>query len=207
MRLRGLAGVGAVCGGVFMLMFAGGSCSRRPPAVKPPDIRASRAGDEAMQKYDADGDGVVIGEELDKALSLKAALKSLDTSGDGGVSASEVTERVKAWQETTVGVMQLSCTVRIGGRPLEGATVKLVPEEFLGPEIQAAQGTTNRNGEAAISIPEQDPPGVACGLYRVEISKPDGSIPPKYNTDTTLGLEVALDAPSVRRGITFELEP
>ena len=206
MRLHGLAIAGAVCGGVFMLTFAGCSCSHRPPSVKPPAISASAAGNGAMQKYDADGDGVVSGEELDEAPSLKAALKTLDTNGDDGVSASEVTARVKAWQKTHVGVMQLSCTVLIGGRPLADATVKFVPEEFLGSEVQTAQGTTNQNGEAAISIPGHDPAGVACGLYRVEISKPDGSIPPKYNTDTTLGLEVARDAPGVRRGITFELE-
>ncbi|MFH1267490.1 MAG: hypothetical protein ABIK89_17340 [Planctomycetota bacterium] len=207
MKTHTLAAAGAVFGGVFMLTFAVCSCSHQSPPVKPPDISASRAGEGAMQKYDANGDGVVSDEELDKAPSLKAALKSLDANGDGGVSSSEVNERVRAWQKTPVGVMQLSCTVRIGGRPLEGATVKFVPEGFLGSEIQAAEGTTNQSGEAAISIPDHDPPGVACGLYRVEISKPDGSIPPKYNTDTTLGLEVALDAPAARRGITFELEP
>lgn len=206
MKRPSLAAAGAIFGGVVMLTLVC-SCSDRLPPVKPPDISASRAGEAAMQEYDANGDGVVSDGELDRAPSLKAALKNLDATGDGGVSASEVSQRIRAWQKTSIGVMQLNCTVRVGNQPLEGATVKFVPEGFLGSEIQAAEGTTNQSGEVAISIPGHDPPGVACGLYRIEISKPDGSIPPKYNTETTLGLEVAPGAPGVRRGVTFELEP
>ena len=49
------------------------------------------------------------------------------------------------------------------------------------------------NGIAMLTIPGVDPPGVACGLYRVEISKlVDGkeTIPAIYNTETILGKDV-----------------
>ena len=165
-----------------------------------------------MSQYDTDGDGVVKGEELEKAPSLKAALKNLDTDSDGGVSASEVSARVNAWKDSKVGVMSLSCTVRLDGQPLQGATVKFVPEEFLGSEVKACLGTTDQYGVAILSVPEDqrlkpdDPPGAACGLYLVQITAPDGSIPAKYNTETTLGQEVALDADGIQEGITFDLQ-
>jgi hypothetical protein len=83
--------------------------------------------------------------------------------------------------------------------------------------------------------PEGGPPGVPPGFYRVEITKPakdatpakpakpaeNGKppepaqpaqpaqagldIPPKYNTETILGQEVAIDAEGVRNGIKFDL--
>jgi hypothetical protein len=50
------------------------------------------------------------------------------------------------------------------------------------------------------------PPGVAPGLYRVEITKDGEDIPAKYNTDTVFGQEVAMDAKGIQEGIRFELK-
>ncbi len=204
----GRVGVVIVCIAVLV------GCSRRPPRLHPPEISASAAGKLAMKEYDTNGDGKVVGEELDKAPALKAAINNLDTNGDGGVSASEVTARVRVWQDSKLGRMSLSCTVTLGGKALEGATVTFVPEKFLGDEIQACSGTTSANGIAMLSIPvdkedRNDPPGAQCGLYRVEISKKEGgqeTIPAKYNTETILGHEVALDAVGIEEGIRFELQ-
>ena len=60
-----------------------------------------------------------------------------------------------------------------------------------------ATGKTDQNGMAMLSIPTSgpgDPPGVAPGFYRVEITKDGEKIPAKYNTETIFGQEVALDA-------------
>jgi hypothetical protein len=54
--------------------------------------------------------------------------------------------------------------------------------------------------------PDGDPPGVAPGFYRVEITKPGEIIPAQYNTATTLGQEVSLDNPDVQHGVTFDLK-
>ena len=43
-----------------------------------------------MELYDKNGDGIVSGEELENAPALKAALKNLDTNGDGRLTVDEV---------------------------------------------------------------------------------------------------------------------
>ena len=72
-----------------------------------------------------------------------------------------------------------------------------------------AAGKTDQNGMAMLSVPTKgpgDPPGVAPGFYRVEITAPGMNIPAKYNTETTLGQEVALDAKGIQEGINFDLK-
>lgn len=200
-------GVLVVCLGVL----TGWGCSRTPSPIRPPAIDASAAGKLAIEQYDKDGDGLIKGQELSKAPALKAAIDNLDANHDGGVSADEITARVKAWQKTKVGKTSLSCAVTYHDGPLQGATVKFVPEKFLGDEIQTATGETDQLGVAVLSVPLDpdrpgDVPGVHCGLYRVEITKPNTNIPAKYNTQTILGQEVADDCPQIRRGINFQLE-
>ena len=98
------------------------------------------------------------------------------------------------------------------GKPLSGAMVTLEPESFLGNAVKPATGVTV-DGTADMSIAEQYRPapslwGVYCGLYKVRISKQQGgleAIPSKYNTETTLGCEVALDAPGAANGLVFRL--
>ena len=191
---------------VGAVILAGWGCLGKPSRVHAPGINASAAGAAAMKEYDTDGDGKVAGAELDKAPSLKAALKNLDTDGDGAVSAAEVTARIQKWQASKVGMMALACTVKYQGRPLEGATVTFEPETFLGSEVKPAAGTTGKGGTAAIRVIGGDVPGVACGLYKVKITCDKVAIPPKYNTETTLGQEVSLDAPGIQTGIVFDLK-
>jgi hypothetical protein len=196
-----------VCLGVL----AGGGCSRTPPRVSAPAIDPAAAGRLAIEQYDANGDGLIQGNELSKAPGLKSALENLDTNRDGGVSAEEIAERVTSWQQTGVGAMSLGCTVTYRGQPLPGATVKFVPEDFLGDEIQTATGQTDEFGRATLNVPANpdvpgDAPGVQCGLYRVEITKEGADIPAVYNTQTILGQEVADDCAAVRRGIVFDLK-
>jgi hypothetical protein len=201
--------LGVVC--VCLGTLAGGGCSRTPPRVSGPAIDPVTAGRLAIEQYDANGDGLIQGNELNKAPGLKSALENLDTNRDGGVSAEEIAERVRSWQQTRVGAMSLGCTVTYRGQPLPGATVKFVPEDFLGDEIQTATGQTDESGVARLNMPASpgvpgDAPGVQCGLYRVEITKEGLDIPAAYNAQTTLGQEVADDCAAVRRGIVFELK-
>jgi len=184
-------------------------CSRTPPRVYPPGINSS-AGDDAIEQYDANGDGQIAGEELDKVPGIKGALENIDTNGDGAVTADEIYERIGAWEKSKLG--RTSATIRIthDGKPLAGAIVKMVPEDFLGDEIQAASGQSNEAGVATMNIPlENDPEkigGMQVGLYRVEITKPGEDIPAKYNTQTELGVEIAQDAAGSEEGIQIDLE-
>ena len=197
MFLRGMIGFVLAAS---VLMDAG--CSRRLSRVYPPSIDASSAAAKAVEMYDADGNGAMSGAELDKCPGLKAALAKIDGSGQGKITAEKIAARIKQWQETGIGRMQLFCTVLRNGKPLAGAEVKFVPEKFLGDEIKTASGKTNSRGRAALSVATSsraDPPGVALGLYRVEISKAGESIPAKYNSETTLGQEVAVDCPAFEK--------
>jgi hypothetical protein len=187
-------------------------CSRGPSRIKPPAISASSSASAAMAKYDTNHDGSIKGEELDKAPALKGAVKNLEADKTGAVTADKIEARIKKWQESRIGLMSFSCTIKLNGQPLPGAKVTLVPEEFLGADLKPATGTTEEHGVAILSVdrtakPEL-PPGVPCGFYRVEVSKMENgteTIPAKYNKETTLGVEVAQDSEALLTGTVFEL--
>ncbi len=184
-------------------------CSKGPSRLHPPSIDASAAGSQAVEMYDADRDGKISGAELDKCPALKAAIKQIDPSGENAITAAKITARVKQWQDSKLGRMSMSCTVLRNGRPLANAEVNFVPEKFLGENVKTATGKTDKNGVAMISVPTKDrsdPPGVAPGLYRVEVTKAGEKIPAKYNMETTIGQEVALDAEGIQKGIRFDLK-
>jgi len=192
---------------VSLMALALASCSSQPARVGQPSINAGSAGREAMTQYDTNGDGVVAGDELDRAPGLKAALATMDNNKDGGISAAEIAARIGVWQQMRTGVMSFPFTVTLDGRPLDGATVTFEPEAFLGDDIQTASCTTNLFGGGGATIPKErrpdpktSPPGMHLGLYLVKISKAvDGKelVPAKYNEATTLGQEVAADVPEI----------
>ncbi len=198
----------SVAGALFLGLVVSG-CSNTPPRVHPLPISSS-AGADAVAQYDVDKDGRISGDELEKCAALKAAIQQIDADGDGAITAVEITDRIGAWQKSKLGRMPVSCTVLRNGRPLVDADVKFVPEKFLGDEMKVAQGKTSQNGVAMISFeivdPAKDRPGVSPGLYRIEITKEGESIPAKYNTETTLGQEVANDAAGIREGIRLNLQ-
>jgi hypothetical protein len=145
---------------------------------------------------------------LDKCPDLKAAMSRIDKDGDKTLTADEIAKRIEAWLHLKIGRVPVTCTVLNNGRPVPAAEVRFVPAKFLGDNMTTAQGKTNQNGMALISIEmtdSSDSPGVPPGLYRVEITKDGENIPAKYNTETILGQEIALDAPGIREGIKFNL--
>ncbi len=200
-------------GVALLVMIVGGCFGRGPGRVRPPSIDAGSAGREAIRQYDANGDGVVKGEELDKAPSLKAALKKLDQNGDGAVDAAEVSARIRQWQDSKVGKMGVSCIVTFNKKPLAGAKVTFEPEKFLGPNMKICVGTTDEHGAASLSeeTATDNLPGCPPGLYLVRISKQEGGkelVPAKYNSQTILGVEIALDAEGMQEGsLHFDLMP
>ena len=199
-----------------LLAIASASCNSGPAAIKPPSINASAAGSKAMELYDKNGDGVVSGAELDQAPALKAAMATLDTNNDKGVSAGEVADRVKSWQANPAALTGVRAKVTLDGQPLSGAEVTFEPDACLGDDIKLAKATTGVYGDVSPVIPpelrpsENHPGGVQLGLYIVRITKSIGgkeTIPARYNTKTTLGQEVAYDDPAFKnRNIAFALK-
>ncbi len=191
-----------------VLLAMAGCWGSAPSRVHPQGI-ASDAAQKAMELYDANKDGVLDAAELEKSPGLKAALKEVDKNGDGKISADEINARIEAWKESKLGRLTMKCTVQHNGQPLAGATVKFVPESFLGSELKAGSGVTGATGVATISVPlggPDDVPGLSPGFYRVEITKSGENIPAKYNKETVLGQEVAIDAAGIQKGIKFDLK-
>jgi hypothetical protein len=191
------------------LLGAGLGCSKGLPPIVAPPVDASGAGAAAVSQYDANGNGKIDGEELDKTGSLKGSLQKMDGNGDGALSADEITAQIREWQDSKVGRMSVDCCVLQAGQPLEGANVTFVPEKFLGEATPAAKGVTGKFGIAIMSIEtsgDMDPPGVAPGFYRVEITKPGAEIPAKYNTETIFGVEVSEEAMMLRGEVVFPMD-
>ncbi len=189
-------------------------CSRGPSAIKPPRVNAAEAADAALLEFDTNADGVIGGEELNLAPGLRAGLAAFDTNGDNQIDGGEIKSRVTAWRDSKVGLITIRCDVMLNDTPLEGAIVTYEPEKFLGDQVQAATGTTDKFGTAYMSIPKgkrpapDAPAGVQFGVYRVRVSKiVDGKdiIPARYNTSTEIGQEISHDDPGVANGIRYEL--
>ncbi len=178
-------------------------CSRRPAdGNMAPRLNSERVGQATLKQYDFRGDGKIDRAELERCPALKAAVEQIDPQHTGEITAEMIAARIKAWQKSKIGRMPFPCRCLHNGKPLAGAEVKFVPEEFLGPMMPSAAGTTDQNGIVRVSIHTDpanryDPPGVPPGFYRVEITKADEQIPVKYNQATTLGQEVAIDAKGV----------
>lgn len=191
--------LGTVGTAVALLLVING-CSGKPGRVAAPTI-PNDAGEQAVAKYDANGNGAIDGDELVKVPALKVTLKRVDKNGDGKVTADEINERVAAWRRGGAGIMRVAVKVTRDGNPLSGAIVKLVPESFLGSAIKIAQATTRSNGTGFLEI-SRDPSeaGVQLGYYRIEVSLPgpDGQeqIPARFNVQTEYGAEVTLDDPT-----------
>ncbi len=127
-------------------------------------------------------------------------MKLIDKNGDGQISKEEIESRVQQWIDSKVSILSFHCSVRLDGKPLEGATVRYIPESFMGGAVEEATGTTDASGAAVLAIDQEKLPahlkginGMRSGFYKIEITHPSTAIPAKYNTATTLGQEVASD--------------
>ena len=147
-------------------------------------------------------------DELEHCPGLKSQLQVIDTNKDGKLSADEIAERLNKMVEAKIARVGMSIRVNLDDQPLEGATIRLVPENFMGESVQPAVGTTDKTGSANMQLEEggKKEKGVQWGYYRIEVSRKDSdgqeTLPAKFNTATTLGCEVSTD---MRGGIVLKL--
>jgi hypothetical protein len=177
-------------------------CDFGPSRVAPVSIDASSASRQALELYDKNGDGAIDGAELDAVPGIKKNLSHYDSNSDGRVTADEIAARLNDWAAQKLALMGCSYIVTLDGQPLEEATITMVPEQYLGPNVKPATGITAPNGLARMSHADEDLPktangrpmaGVKSGTYKVQITHPSRKIPAKYNSATELGEEVAYD--------------
>jgi hypothetical protein len=194
---------------IVALILVGG-CSKSPKNFAP-RIDPATAGKAAIEQYDADYNSRISGKELEQAASLNSNLEKIDLNNDKALSADEIAQRIRYWQNTKQlwSRTPILCMVFHNKELLADAEVKLVPEKFLGEGVKPAKGKTSFNGVAVLYADNPDPgdpPGVGPGFYKVEITKPGEPIPAKYNTNTILGLDTSMDNPAMYKGVRFVLE-
>jgi hypothetical protein len=184
--------------GLTLVVSAGllwiGGCLGGPASVNVPAISPQEAGQQAVAEYDANGDGVLDLPELRRCPALEQAAKDIDKNGDKKLTADEIADRLEEFRSSGIGIIGLPCRVLLDNKPLEGATVTLRPEKFMGPAIKPASGVSDEMGHVLLKIDGESIPGTQWGYFKVEVSKKDASgsekLPMRYNSATTLGREV-----------------
>lgn len=210
MSHRWMTGCALVLGGVLLAIVG---CWGGTPSRVPQTGFSSTASADALAMYDTNKDGKISGDELQNCPALKAAIAQLDPNKTGEVTAAMIDARIKAWKDSKLAIMSVSCKVTRNGQPFPGATVTFIPEKFLGDQVPQATGKTDKTGIASLSIPSTGPrprSGMGPGFYRVVITKEGVNIPDKYSKEATtvFGQEVARDAEGIQnmKGIKFDLK-
>ncbi len=190
----------------FTLLFSSGCGSLDKSRVSPPKVDARAAAVEAIRLYDANGDGSLGESELAACPAMKSARERYDKDGNRQISQDEIVQHLVNTYSAAVGLLEVQCTITRKGQPLSGATVRFIPEPFLGDDLLTAIATTDANGLAIPSIPVDQLPDrlrnaslMQVGLYRVEIEHP--SLP--ANAVKELGCEVD---PTRRDGTTTRFD-
>lgn len=195
-----------ICGGalsVVLCLLTVAGCSRGPAAISVPYVDPSQAAESAIELYDIDHDGVLTEAELAACPGILGHLSLYDSDNSGSVSKEEIEKQISELRASRVGLTMLSVQLRLDGRPLKGAQVKLIAEKYLGEEVKSAIGTSNLRGIATMDIRDADLPasdhgllGIHYGTYKIEVTHPDLPIPAKYNTQTTIGYETEKGNPN-----------
>ncbi|MCS7306017.1 MAG: hypothetical protein NZ602_13040 [Thermoguttaceae bacterium] len=177
--------------GAFMV-----GCRRGPEPPPRPQIDPTQAAAEAIRLYDKNGTGLLEPDEWKQSPPLAAAKDRIDQNKDGNLSSQEIADRITSWLQSPAIMTTCAIVVTLDGKPLEGATITLEPETFLGSSYKTGSGTTDLMGMASITGQGEKFSGLYLGLYRVKVSKQLGgreTIPARYNTQTELGCELATD--------------
>ncbi|MEO2049131.1 MAG: hypothetical protein ABGX16_21440, partial [Pirellulales bacterium] len=127
-------------------------CSGGPTALKSPGLDPESAAEGAIGLYDKDGDGGLSLQELEACPGILVSIAIYDQDGDKIVSQVEIAQRLQIYVTRSIALARLSATVRINKRPLGGATVRFIPESYLGEEIKPAVGETRRMGSATMAV-------------------------------------------------------
>jgi hypothetical protein len=145
----------------------------------------------ALTQLDKNGNGTIEGAELDACPGLKGSLDLIDTNKDKKLSLEELKARFDQYKSLGAGAVGYAVTVTLDGQPLAGATITFTPEPFMGKAVGEVTARTEANGGVNTFQVDGNPqPGLPSGVYRVSVTREGGTLPARYNTQTTLGCEV-----------------
>ena len=178
--------------------------------IAAPSIDSRQASAEAFKSLDTNLDGKLDENELRSTPGLLDAMDNCDTDKDNHISVSELESKLERVFSGGAGIVPVRCFVMLDGKPLVGAVVQYVPEEFLQAGLPTASGKTDQQGTARPSVsPDLSSEqmkkvgGMPPGIYRIEITHPDIDLPDIYGgTSSSLGHDVD---PTVRGGVSVEL--
>jgi hypothetical protein len=185
-----------------MVLLVAAGCSGRPGAVRPADVNAASAARRAIELFDKNGDGQLAKDEWANSPALSAVAATYDKDRNHTLTADEISAGINEWKQAGVGARVVPFTVQWNGQRLSGAKVRLVPAPFLDDVLKPATGDAGPGGAGQLSLSAEDRPRNAPtiplmqpGLYQVEITHPTTKIPAKYNSATTLGIEITSGNP------------
>jgi hypothetical protein len=182
-------------------------CNGGPKRVDPIALSGAQIAAEALKQFDKDSSGDLSRQELSELPSVLSVLAQYDKDSNESLTAAEIEERIARWQQLKVGLVNCSFTITLDGKALQKADVELVPEAICGGTLPRCKGKTDDLGRVTLSPVADDPnakstqglPGVPPGLYKVIVVHPKLSNLTKYNSQTTLGIQVAPDDPDLMR--------
>jgi EF hand len=189
-------------GNMLAVLVAGVSlvgCSWHAPGIAGVQIDAARASESILQEYDKDQSGSLSKDELQAVPAIGDRFAWYDTDHNGQISEKELRGGLLTIFDPKIGLVTATCEVTRNGKALSGAKVEFVPLPALKESIPSAEGTTDDNGAARLTIkPDELPanaPAIAGlmrpGLYLVQVTHPSLKIPDEYNTNTKLSEEVS----------------
>ncbi len=185
------------CVSLSQPLFAG--CKGGNARVEAPEVDANEVAQRLIDEYDADGDGSISSSEEIKACpALAENFSAYDQNSDSNLSLQELRDRLASIYSDRVAFYPLYAQVTLNGRPLRGAQVMLSPEPAFGDAIHVADGDTDRNGFAVLTIAESDMPPelqgvlkcVQTGLYRIHVKHDSKSLPEEVVAGDRFGAEV-----------------
>ncbi len=191
---------------LLLLLIGLAGCFSDASGPDGPGYDPPTATQKAFAELDANQDGFLENAEFIATPGLAACLPTIDSDGDGKLSRGELEARLQGYLDEDRPYTDFTCEVFYLGQPLEGGKVRLVPESFLADGLSIVEGTIDAAGMCLIPSGAQAIPGVYSGMYRIEVSSNQVSIPEKYNTQTELGVEVSPTALARRRSGFFHIE-
>jgi hypothetical protein len=128
-------------------LLAAAGCSAGSSGT-PPDVDPQAATAYALEHFDANDDDALEPSELSRCPALAAARASFDIDQDGRIGQDELTDGLSQMFGSQTSLTEMICNVKLNGRPLAGATVRLRPIEMLGDALPSAEGVTDQRGIA-----------------------------------------------------------